>query len=86
MTDPENAEEAQNAYEHADAVCRGPRWPKSARPTEQEIESALVDAVLAEMVPPDELQRRHERGNHAACPPYWCDHRNPPASQGGDDA
>lgn len=73
MTD----DQTEAAYAQADCSCRGPHWSASAKPTRQQIDEALVDACLAQMVPPSELQRRHECGDHAACPPYWCDHVTP---------
>lgn len=84
MNDATTTESDHLAHEQADAACRGPHWPRSARPTQQEIEFSLADAVVTAMVPPDELQRRHERGNHDACPPYWCDMVTPPGQEKGE--
>lgn len=66
-----------NAYEQADANCKGPHWPESAKPTREQIDHALAAACVAHMLPPSELKRRHDCDDHAICPPYWCDHVTP---------
>ena len=70
--------------EQADSQCRGPHWPTSARPSQQQIDAALAAAVVKHMVPASELKRRHDLGDHDACPPYWCDRVTPSDGSGTD--